>query len=444
MSEPSAGARDETVRTTILPNGLRVVTETMPHLATAALGVWVGTGSRHERQEEHGLAHLLEHMAFKGTARRSALAIAEEIEAVGGDLNAETSTERTAYHARVLGSDVPLALDILADILCHPAFEADELEREKHVILQEIGACEDAPDELVFDMLMETAYPAEAIGRRILGTPSTVRAQHQESMRAFLQRRYCAKDIVVAAAGAVDHEQVAAEAARLFDAFADGPAEPPPAAHYKGGEQRLQRRLEQAHLVLGFEGLSFHDPDHYALHVFANLIGGGMSSRLFQEIREKRGLCYDISADYWPFSDTGLFSVYGGTGERELADFMPVLLDCLRAGAEAPTEAEVNRAKAQMKVGLLTALESPARRAEQIARHMLAYGHVLSRQELARRIDAITSHDVTRVATTMLESAPTLSAVGPIKRLMPADLVASRLGSADPVPAVARRRGARA
>jgi predicted Zn-dependent peptidase len=426
--------RDESVSMTVLPNGLRVVTEAMPQLATAALGVWVGAGSRHEQPQEHGLAHLLEHMAFKGTARRSALAIAEEIEAVGGELNAETSIERTAYFARVLGTDVPLALDILADILCHPAFDEDELKREKGVVLQEIGACEDTPDELVFDMLMETAYRGASIGRRILGTPETVRAQDRRSMRTFLQSRYRTRDIVVAAAGAVSHDEVVAEATRLFDGFEPGPADPPHGAVYSGGEERVVRRLEQAHLVLGFEGLSFHEPDHYALHVFANMVGGGMSSRLFQEIREKRGLCYDVSADFWPFSDTGLFSVYGGTGEKQLGEFMPVLIDCLQQAAEAPTQAEVSRAKAQMKVGLMTALESPVRRAEQIARHTLAYGHVIGRRELSALIDAITPEDVARVGRMVLSRPPTLAAVGPVRRLMGTSEIASRLGAADPAP----------
>ena len=421
--------RAEAVRVTTLDNGIRVVTESMPHLATASLGVWTAAGTRHEREGEQGLAHLLEHMAFKGTRRRSALAIAEEIEAVGGDLNAETSAERTAYYARVLGEDVPLALDILSDILTEPAFDRDELKREKHVVLQEIGACEDTPDDVVFDMFMETAFGGTPIGRRILGTPKTVRAQTPASMRGFLDRQYRGPEMVGAAAGAIDHDRVADEVARRFASFVPGAAAEPEAGRYAGGEERKVRKLEQAHLVLGFEGRSFHDPDHYALHVFSNLVGGGMSSRLFQEIREKRGLCYEIYSFHQPFSDTGTFAVYGGTGEDSLEEFVPVLLDCLRGAAENPTEAEVARAKAQIKVSLLMGLESSARRAEQMARHMLAFGRVIPREEIVAVIDAIGIEDVRRVGRAVLASSPTLAAVGPVRKLPHADAMARRIGA---------------
>jgi predicted Zn-dependent peptidase len=429
MNAPVSRPREEHVRVTTLPNGIRVVTEAMPQLATASVGIWIGAGTRHETEGEQGLAHMLEHMAFKGTKRRSALAIAEEIEAVGGDLNAETSAERTAYYARVLGQDVPLAIDILADILTEPTFDKEELRREKHVILQEIGACEDTPDELVFDMFMETAFAGAPIGRRILGTPRTVRAQTAGSMRAFLERQYRGPDMVIAAAGAVDHEQVVAEAAhRLSSIPAGRPSDPAPGI-YAGGDGRTVKKLEQAHLVLGFGGQSFYEPDHYTLHVFSNLLGGGMSSRLFQEIREKRGLCYEIYSFHQPFSDTGTFAVYGGTGEKDLAEFMPVMLDCMREAAERPTEAEVARAKAQIKVSLMTALESSARRAEQMARHVLAFDRVLPREEIAAAIDAITIDDVRRVAGAMLASRPTITAIGPVRKVMPPDEIARRLGA---------------
>ncbi|PSC04651.1 peptidase M16 [Alsobacter soli] len=422
--------REEAVRITTLPNGLRVVTETIPALATASLGVWIGAGTRHEREGEQGLAHLLEHMAFKGTRRRSALDIVAEIEAVGGDLNAETSVERTSYYVRLLGEDVPLALDILSDILTEPAFDKGELKREKGVVLQEIGACEDTPDEVVFDMFMETAYGGAPIGRRILGTPKTVRAQTPESMRTFLDRQYRGPDMVVAAAGAVDHDAVVEEASRRFASIKGEQPGAPVEGVYAGGDERKIRKLEQAHMVLGFAGCSFHSPDHYALHVFSNLLGGGMSSRLFQEIREKRGLCYEIYSFHQPFSDTGTFAIYGGTGEDKLGEFMPVMLDCLREAAERPTDEEVARAKQQIKVSLLTGLESSARRAEQMARHVLAFGRVLPREEIVAAIDAITLDDVKRVARTMLASAPTVTAVGPVRKLMDPGRIAAHLGSA--------------
>ena len=421
--------RAEAVRITTLANGLRVVTEAMPQLATASLGVWIGAGTRHEREGEQGLAHLLEHMAFKGTRRRNALQIVEEIEAVGGDLNAETSVERTSYYARVLGENVPLALDILSDILTEPAFDRDELRREKGVVLQEIGACEDTPDDIVFDMFMETAFGGAPIGRRILGTPKAVRAQTAASMRGFLDRQYRGPDMVVAAAGAVDHDEVVAEVSRRFASIASGSPGAPVPGRYAGGDERKIRKLEQAHLVLGFEGRSFHDPDHYTLHVFSNILGGGMSSRLFQEIREKRGLCYEVYSFHQPFTDAGVFAVYGGTGEAMLPEFVPVMLDVMRATAENPTQREVDRAKAQIKVSLMMGLESSARRAEQMARHVLAFDRVIPREEIAAAIDAITIEDVRRVAATMLASPPTVAAVGPVKRLPDSAGMAARLGS---------------
>ncbi len=420
--------RDEAVELTTLPSGLRVVTERMPHLATAALGVWVATGSRHETEAEHGLAHLFEHMAFKGTATRSARSIAEEIEAVGGELNAETNAEVTAYFARVLGEDLPKALDIIADILTAPAFDAAELTREKQVIVQEIGSYEDAPDELVFDRFMETAYPTSALGRPILGTPESVRAQTAETMRGFLARRYRTPGMVIAAAGAVDHEAVVERAAALFDGLPTSDPEPAQAAVYTGGDKRVKRKLEQVNLVAGFPGVGIFDPLHEPMHVFSGLLGGGMSSRLFQELREKRGLCYDVQSFFTPFTDAGIFGIYGGTGEGDAGEFLTVLADELREACEHPGEAEIARAKAQIKVSILTALESPARRAEQMARHVLAFGRVLSRTELTARLDAVSADDVRAAGRSLFSAPPTLAAIGPVSKLPPVGTFAARLG----------------
>ena len=420
----------EAVKITTLGGGIRVVTETMDHVATAACGIWVGAGARHEQVEEHGLAHLLEHMAFKGTKRRSAREIVETIEAGGGEINAETNAEYTAYFARTLGENVSVAFDVRGDILTEPAFDPDELQREKGVVLQEIGSYEDTPDELVFDMLMETAFSGSPIGRRILGTPETVNAQNRASIEGFLARNYRAPSIVVSAAGAVSHDTIVAEIDQLLGSFGAEKVIDAEPAHYIGGDKRKVQKLEQAHIVLGFEGIPYFDEQHYALHVFSNLLGGGMSSRLFQEIREKRGLCYEIHSFFSPFSDSGVFAVYGGTGERDLKEFMPVLIDVLQTAAETASEEEVARARAQMKMSILTSLESPGRRTEQMARHMLAYGRVLSRSELAQTIDAITVKDVRAAGRRMLSTAPSLAAIGPIKPLMSYDTLQTRLGTA--------------
>ena len=287
----------------------------MPHLRTASLGVFVGAGSRHERDEEHGLSHLLEHMAFKGTRRRSAREIAEAIENAGGDLNAETGVEQTAYFAHVLGEDVDLALDVLADILTDSLFDPEELAREKSVIIQEIGAVEDTPDDLVFDLLTAAAWPDQPIGRPVLGTREGVaafdRARHRRLSAAPLSRRARS----VAAAGAVDHDHIVAPRR--------GPVSAPwrrerRAADARraivGGETLVKKKLEQTHIVVGFEGRAVRAPIHDAAHVFAAATGGGMSSRLFQEVREKRGLAYSIYAFHWAYSDSGLFGFYAGVG----------------------------------------------------------------------------------------------------------------------------------
>ncbi|WP_036258388.1 M16 family metallopeptidase [Methylocapsa aurea] len=413
---------------TTLPSGLRVVTDCMAHLETAALGVWVGAGSRHERANEHGLSHLLEHMAFKGTRRRSARAIAEEIESAGGDLNAATSTEHTSYFAHVLAEDAPLALDILADILTESTFDPAELEREKDVILQEIGAVEDTPDDLVFDIFNASAFPNQPIGRPILGTPEQVSGFGREAIGAYLDAHYRSRAIVIGAAGAIDHERICEEAESRFGGLSAGRIEAGhPPAHYLGGEIRLKRRLEQAHIVIGFEGLAYGHEDFYAMQVFANAVGGGMSSRLFQEVRETRGLAYSIHAFHWGYSDAGLFGFYAATGARDVPELVPVALGCLAEAAQTLTEAEARRAKAQMKVSLLAALESPTARCEQIARQVMAFGRVLSRDEIIAKIDSLDILHIRRAGARALGSAPTVAAIGPVAKVLTPDRVAERL-----------------
>jgi predicted Zn-dependent peptidase len=403
-----------TVEVTRLSSGLAVVTDRMPHLESASLGVWIGSGSRNEKADEHGISHLLEHMAFKGTKRRNARQIAEEIEAVGGDLNAATSVESTAYYARVLKADVPLALDVLSDILSDPTFDADELRREQNVIVQEIGATEDTPDDLVFDRLQETAFPGQAVGRSILGTPKTVRSFNAARLRAYLSRNYRAPDMIVAAAGAVDHAAIVADVEQRFAAFT-GPAAPAPeAAHFGGGSRVETRDLEQVHIALALQGVPVRDEQLYSLQVFTNVLGGGMSSRLFQEVREKRGICYSISAFHMPYSDTGLFALYAGTDEADAPELMRVVIGEIGNATETLNESEVARAKAQLKAGLLMALESSEARVGQLARQMLAYGRPIPLDEIVAKVDAVTVESA-RAAGRMLvrRSPPAIAALGP-------------------------------
>jgi predicted Zn-dependent peptidase len=402
------------VEVTRLPTGLVVVTDAMPHLETASLGVWIGSGSRDERADEHGISHLLEHMAFKGTTRRTARQIAEEIEAVGGDLNAATSIEMTAYYARVLRPHVSLALDVLSDILAHPSFDPEELRREQNVIVQEIGAVEDTPDDLIWDRLQETAFAGQPIGRSILGTPATVRSFDRTRLAAYLTRNYRGPDMVVVAAGAVDHDAVTAEVERRFASFT-GPAAPvPEPARFIGGPRIEARDLEQVHIALAMQGLPQRDPNLFSLQVFTSVLGGGMSSRLFQEVREQRGLCYAIYAFHSPYSDTGTFGLYAGTDANDVGELMQVVVSEINAAAESISAVEVARAKAQMKSGLLMALESSSARAEQLARHLIYWGRPIPLDELVDKIESVTVES-TRAAGRALISRgrPAIAALGP-------------------------------
>jgi predicted Zn-dependent peptidase len=402
------------VEVTRLSSGLSVVTDRMPHLESASLGVWVGSGSRDENPDEHGISHLLEHMAFKGTKRRTARQIAESIEAVGGDLNAATSVESTAYYARVLKADVPLALDVLSDILSEPAFDVEELRREQNVIVQEIGATEDAPDDLVFDRLQEIAFPKQSVGRSILGTPETVRSFNSTRLRAYLNRNYRAPDMLVAAAGAVEHGRIVEEAEKRFASFL-GPAAPvPQPASFSGGTRVETRDLEQVHIAVALQGLPVSDPELYSLQVFTSVLGGGMSSRLFQEVRENRGLCYAIHAFHMPYADTGLFGLYAGTDETDAPELMRVMIDEIGNATETLNEAEIARAKAQMKAGLLMALESSEARLGQIARQMLAYGRPIPLDEIVAKVDAVTVERARAAGAALIRrSRPAIAALGP-------------------------------
>jgi len=402
------------VEITRLPSGLVVVTDAMAHLETASLGVWVGAGSRDERADEHGISHLLEHMAFKGTSRRTARQIAEEIEAVGGDLNAATSIETTAYYARVLRADVPLALDVLSDILTDPAFDPQELRREQNVIVQEIGAAEDTPDDLIWDRLQEVAFAGQPIGRSVLGTPATVRSFDRARLAGYLARNYRAPDMVIAAAGAVDHQAVVAQVGRAFASFA-GPAAPAPEpARFVGGSRVESRDLEQVHIALAMQGLPQRDPNLYSLQVFTNILGGGMSSRLFQEVREQRGLCYSIYTFHSPYADGGVFGLYAGTDSADVAELMRVVVDEINVAAETVNEAEIGRAKAQMKAGLLMALESSGARAEQLARQIINWGRPIALDEIIAKIEAVTVETACAAGRALIgRGRPAIAALGP-------------------------------
>ena len=417
------------VEVTVLENGLRVVTDSQAHLESACIGIWVDAGARNETPEMHGVAHLLEHMAFKGTKDRSARDIAEEIEAVGGHLNAYTSREHTAYYARVLKADVPLALDILADILQHSTFDEEELVRERAVVIQEIGQTNDTPDDVIFDRLQETAYPDQAVGRSILGTAAGIAEMPRATLANFMDIHYQAPRMVLAAAGAVQHQAILELAEDLFAELGTGEGTSVAPASYQGGDFREDRKLEQVHFAMALPGVTYDDPDFYAAQVMATVLGGGMSSRLFQEVREIRGLCYSVFAFASSFVDDGTFGIYSGTGEAEIAELVPVLCEEFLKLGEDADETEVARARAQLKAGMLMSLESSGSRAEQLGRQMLIYGRPLAIDELVARVDAVDAAAVRRITKRIAKAGrPAVAALGPIDGLASYDVIAAKFG----------------
>jgi predicted Zn-dependent peptidase len=416
------------VTSTTLDNGMTVLTDNMPHLESASLGIWVKAGSRSENVEEHGISHVLEHMAFKGTKTRNALEIAETIENVGGDLNAATSIEHTGYFARVLKEDVGLAGDILSDILQNSLFEQSELDREQQVIVQEIGAARDNPDDHVFDLFQSAAFPDQPIGRTILGTVDSVKSFGPDAIRAYMERNYVGDRMVICAAGNVDHNALVDVANDRFHGLKAGGAPEPQKARYVGGEDRLVSDHEQAHIVLGFEGRAYNSDGFYAAQILASILGGGMSSRLFQEVREKRGLCYSVYAFHWAFADSGVFGVAAATGEDEVAELIPVVADELRRATETITDEEVIRVRNQIRAGLLMSLESPSARAGQLARQQILWGRPIPLQETVDRINRITADRVKQVARQIFDTDNvSLAGIGPVSKLPDYKSIAARL-----------------
>ncbi len=420
-----------TTQITTLANGLRVVSHRMEHLETASLGIWVATGARHEGETEHGISHFLEHMAFKGTARRTAQAIAEEIETIGGELNAATGLENTAYFARVLKGDEGVALEILADILQNSLFSRDELEREREVILQEIAATRDSPDDIGYDLLQEAAFPDQPVGRPILGTTHSVKSFDRQSLEGFLSHHYVPERMVISAAGAIHHDCLVRHVEALFGGLSRGTGQSRVRARYRGGVSAFDRRFEQSHLLLGFEGPSYHAEDFFTAQVFSGLFGGGMSSRLFQEVRERRGLCYSIYSSAWSLADAGLFSIHAATGADMMSELSDVIVSELVAVAHTgASAAEIARAKAQMKAGLLMGLESSSARADQMARHLIGHDRLIPTEELISSVDRVGVEDVKAFAARLVAGPPTIVVVGSgRKSRSEADRIAEMIGA---------------
>ena len=399
---------------TTLENGLRVASEVMPSMETVSVAVAVGTGARDEDESENGISHVLEHMAFKGTTTRSAKDIAEQFDDIGGQSNAYTSMETTVYYAKVMKENLGSAVDILGDILTNSVMDKAELAREQQVILQEIAMQQDTPDDLVFDMYTLAAYPGQPLGRSILGTPERVNGFSSEDIFAYMRKHYVPENMVVTAAGNLQHATFVELVSQQFAGMKKNAAVETPKATYEGGEIRKEDDLEQLHLVLGCEGISYHDKDYYTGQLLSTILGGGMSSRLFQEIREKRGLVYHVSSSLSSYQETGLFSIYAGLSGDKAEEFLPVACDELKKSCSGVTSEELNRAKNQFRAGLLMARENSSSVAEWMSRHLLIYGKYKLPDDIIKAVNAVTLEDIKRVANKLFgQNKITLAALGP-------------------------------
>ena len=415
------------LKITELDNGLRVVTQNMPGLETVALGIWNSIGGRDEVESNNGVAHLLEHMAFKGTKTKNALQIAETIEDVGGYINAYTSKEVTAYHVRLLADDLHHGVDILTDILQNSTFAEDELNRERGVIIQEIGMYLDTPDDMIFDYWQEKAYPNQSMGRSILGKTDIIKNISREEVKGFMADNYNPKKMIISAAGKINHDQFVEMIKNSCTNLPIGKSNKREKANFLSGEYREEKKLEQIHLLLGFEGIDLYHDDYFSLDIFASLLGGGMSSRLFQEIREKRGLVYGISSFSASYTDTGMFGIYCGTGENQIQELIPVLFNELNTSPSSISEKEIDRGKASLKASLMMSRESSNSRCRSAANQLLNHNRIIDPSEILEKINAVSKESVERIARQIVKGPMTISSIGPIKNLEKLEQIQSRL-----------------
>jgi len=415
MSAPSPSAEPKGLPVRRLANGVRVVCDPMPGLQTVALSVVAGRGARFEPANRSGWSHLLEHMVFKGAGERSARDIVEVIEAEGGQINAATGYERTSYQVRALQHGLPLGMAVIADLIQRPVLDAEDLRREKQVVGQEIAEAADTPDDLVFELAQAAAFDGHALGRSILGTPKSIGVATPATVGEWRSALYAPETLVISAAGAVDEAELLRLAERDYGAMAPGAAlaQSEPAA-FAGGVRPVAKRLEQANLVLLLPAVGARDPDYFALRLVAEILGGGMASRLFQEAREKRGLAYAIDAYSETYADTGVLGVFAGCAAADAAELAQVAAEEIAAMTRPVPEAELARAKAQLKGAMFMGRESALSRAEQAAAQVLLFERTLEPEELAAAIDAVTPADLARLTAKMLdERRAAVAVLGP-------------------------------
>ena len=400
-------------QTTILKNGLKIITSIRPEIETVSLGIWVNTGSAYETNDINGVSHFVEHMVFKGTQKRNALQISEDIENVGGQTNAYTSREFTAFYAKMLKSDLELAIDVIADFVVAPTFDEIEMKKEKEVVIQEIKQSIDTPDDAIFDLFEADAFKNLPIGRTILGPEETVRSFTPSVLRSYMKTHYSANNMVVTAVGNLDHDVFVKMVEERLGSYQEKSSFQIEPQNYTGGFTAENRPIEQTHMLLGFKGFEYKNPMYYPASVFSAIFGGGMSSRLFQEIREKRGLVYTVYSFTNSHTLGGLFGIYAGTTADELNELIPVVSDEIKKVVnDKVKEEELNRAKMQLKASMLMALESSSSTAEVMARQQLIHGHIIETDEIIKRIDSVTADDIQKVAQTIFTTTPTYTLLG--------------------------------
>jgi predicted Zn-dependent peptidase len=417
-----------TIQITELDNGIRVATDTMPDAESVVLGAWIGVGSRHEPWNANGVAHLVEHMMFKGTKTRSAYALSSAIENKGGEMNAHTSREATVYYARVLPEESENAIDIIGDMLRHSVFAPKELDRERLVVVQEIGREMDSPEDYAFDLMHKQALPDQKIGRSILGSAEVISKLPREALTSYVSRHYVGANTVLVAAGKISHEAFLKMARKRFGSAPRGKKPAEDKTRVSFGAKLLPKEIEQVHLIFGFKGPGYRaKASYYPAQILSLILGGSSSSRLFQKVREKRGLVYTIHSAHAGFSDAGLFQIYAGTDPKRLRELIPVICDELNDIRKSVTRGELARAKAQVRADLLMGRESVMRRAEVIGSQILVYGKSIPAEVILKKLLAVTQEDVQKEAQIIFSQKPVLTALGPLDDLESYEKISARL-----------------
>ncbi|MFN7038128.1 MAG: M16 family metallopeptidase [Alphaproteobacteria bacterium] len=397
---------------TKLNNGLIILSDNMSNLESITLNILVKVGSRNEEKSLNGITHFLEHMAFKGTTTRTAQDIAEEFDSIGGYFNAYTSRESTIYSVKVLKEDIETAIDIIADIIQNSTFLQSELEKELNVILQEIAGSIDSPDDMIFDLWQEIAYPDQALGRSILGTEEVIKKFNTKTVRDYISKHYSYSNIIISAVGNLDHSKIVKIIEEKFSNLNNINNNYIEKASYVGGFKHITRDLEQSHLILGYKAFSYSSKYFYPMHIFSTALGGGMSSRLFQEIREKRGLAYSIGSFFSGYCDDGTFGVYVSAEDEKLNEIVDITRNQIFDMANNITQTEIERAFIQLKANILMSQESASAKAEEIARSMAFYGRIISTQEMIEELQNVTKEHIRSTIEKIISSKPTLTTIG--------------------------------